>query len=259
MSLSMLTCGVFLLIQENAAREAAQLAQMHTATEPVIHAEPVSAAATQQPESFPTQATLPPKPIELQMLSTMKELYNENPDIVGWVKIDGTNIDYPVMHTPGDPEKYLHLNFNEKTSFGGLPFLDASCSMNPESDNLLIYGHNMKNGTMFRDLMYYDVKTYWQKHKTILFSTLYEEREYEVVAAFYDRVYFPDEDCFKFYQFINAADKEEFNTAVSYFKEKSLYDTGVTAEYGDSLISLVTCAYHVDDGRFVVVAKEVKN
>lgn len=262
-SLSLLSYGVILLIQENEGREAQQLAQMHTATQPVIHAVPVSETATQQPATVPpetaqpSETTLPVETTAPQMLSNMQELYRKNPDIAGWIKIDGSNIDYAVMHTPSDPEKYLHLNFDQKYSFGGLPFIDANCGMDPESDNLLIYGHNMQNGTMFRDLMYYDTKTFWENHKTIRFSTLYEEREYQIVAAFYDRVYFPEEDCFKFYQFIDAADREEFDTAIAYFKEKSLYDTGVTAEYGDSLISLVTCAYHVSDGRFVVVAKKV--
>lgn len=262
-SLSMLSYGVILLIQENADRETAQLAQMHTATDPVIHAKPVTEAATEQRGTVPPETTLPPattlpqETTEPQILSSMEQLYQENPDIAGWVKIDGTNIDYAVMYTPSEPEKYLHLNFSEQYSFAGLPFIDANCSVSPESDNLLIYGHNMNNGTMFRDLMRYDVKTFWEQHKTIRFSTLYEERDYEIVAAFYDRVYAPEEDCFKFYHFIDAADKEEFDTAIAYFKEKSLYDTGVTAEYGDSLISLVTCAYHVSDGRFVVVAKKV--
>jgi len=270
LSLSMLAYGVILLIQENADREAERLAQMHAGTEPTIQAHEVHETAPQQQATVPTETTLPPEttlptestaPAETtppQILSSMEELCRKNPDIAGWIKIDGTRIDYPVMHTPDDPEKYLHLNFDARYSFAGLPFIDSNCSMDPESDNLLIYGHNMENGTMFRDLMYYDMITFWQNHKTIHFSTLYEEREYEVVAAFYDRVYFPEEDCFKFYQFIDAADQKEFDTAIAYFKEKALYDTGVSAQYGDSLLSLVTCAYHVADGRFVVVAREVK-
>lgn len=259
-SVSMLTWGIVLLIRENAERELEFTQPPQAQTEPVIHAQPVPETVTQPttaPATEPT--TLPPETTPPQMLSNMEELYGENPDIVGWIKIDNTRIDYPVMHTPSDPEKYLHLNFDEKFSFGGLPFIDASCSVDPESDNLLIYGHNMQNGTMFRDLMRYDAKTFWQDHSTIHFSTLYEEREYEIIAAFYDRVYYPEEDHFKFYQFIDAADKEEFDTAITYFKLKSLYDTGVSAEYGDSLITLVTCAYHVDNGRFVVVAREVKD
>ena len=86
---------------------------------------------------------------------------------------------------------------------------------------------------------------------------MYEEKTYEIIAAFYDRVYYKYEDCFKFYQFIDAEDEAHFQEAIDYFKKTALYDTGVTAEYGDKLITLVTCAYHVDNGRFVVVAKDV--
>ena len=188
------------------------------------------------------------------MLAKYAPLYEKNHDLFGWLRIDGTAIDYPVMHTPTDPEKYLHTNFAREYSFGGIPFIDANCSAS--SDNLLIYGHNMLDGSMFRSLMKYQDKTYWQAHPTIQFDTLYEEGEYEVLAAFYDRVYYTYEDCFKFYQFIDAADKADFDNAISYFRDKALYDTGVTAAYGDKLISLVTCAYHVEDGRFVVVARK---
>ena len=90
----------------------------------------------------------------------------------------------------------------------------------------------------------------------IKFNTLYEQGEYDVLAAFYDRVYYADENCFKFYRFIKAADKVDYDNAIQNYKEKSLYDTGVTAEYGDKLITLVTCSYHEEHGRFVVVARQ---
>lgn len=195
-------------------------------------------------------------PKEEKMLEDMALLCEENPDIFGWLTIDGTKIDYPVMYTPEEPEKYLHLNFEEEYSLGGLPFIDAGCSISPESDNLLIYGHNMQIGTMFHSLLNYEMKNFWESHPIISLKTLYEEREYEVVSAFYDRVYYTYEDCFKFYQFIDAEDQEDFDEAIAIFKEKSLYDTGISASYGDHLITLITCAYHVDNGRFVVVARE---
>ena len=126
-----------------------------------------------------------------------------------------------------------------------------------ESQNLLIYAHNMPNGTMFRDLMQYQQKNFWQQHPTITFNTLYKEQEYEVIVAFYDRVYYTWETgMFKFYQFIDPETEDEFNDGIAAMKEKELYDTGVTAQYGDQLITLVTCAYHTDHGRFVVVARK---
>lgn len=207
--------------------------------------------------TVPTETTAPTEPTPPQMLNSMAALYAQNPDLVGWVKIDGTNIDYPVMYTPNDPEKYLHLNFEQKYSFSGLPFVDVACSMEPESQNIMIYGHNMNNGTMFRDLTRYDMKTYWKAHPVISFTTLYEERQYEIIAAFYDRVYYETEDYFRFYRFIDPQTREEFDEGIAYFKEHSLYETDVTAEYGDDLLTLVTCAYHVSNGRFVVVAKRI--
>lgn len=215
-------------------------------TQPQITTE-VPTEPSEETEPRETEETLPPR----EILPQYRELYAENEDLWGWVTVGGTAIDYPVMHTPEDGEKYLHLDYSGNYSYGGTPFLDAGCDEN--SDNLLIYGHNMKNGTMFHTLVQYDVQEFWEKHPTFTLNTLYEEREFEVLAVFYDRVYYKTEDCFKFYQLKNVANQEEFDNAVAILKEKSIYDTGVTAQYGDRLAMLVTCAYHVKNGRFVVV------
>ena len=115
----------------------------------------------------------------------------------------------------------------------------------------------MTNGAMFATLMDYKSEKFWKAHPVVKYKTLYEEREYEIIAAFEDRVYYKYEDCFKFYQFIDAEDEAHYQEAMTYYKEHALYDTGVDAQYGDHLITLVTCAYHVEDGRFVVVAREI--
>lgn len=188
-----------------------------------------------------------------EILPQYRELYEENGDIWGWVSIPGTVIDYPVMHTASDPDKYLHLDFSENYNYAGTPYLDAGCDEN--SDNLLIYAHNMKDGTMFQALAKYASREFWEDHPTFVLNTLYEEREFEVLAAFYDRVYYKTEDCFKFYQLKNVENGQEFDSAVEILKEKSIYDTGITAEYGDQLAMLVTCAYHVKNGRFVLVGR----
>lgn len=207
-------------------------------------------------ETQPHETTEPPA-TEPPMLAKYAPLYELNPDMYGWIRIDDTIIDYPVMYAPDEPEKYLHADFENQYSFSGVPFLDGSCT--PESDNLIIYGHNMANGTMFRALTRYEEKSFWEQHPTICFDTLYEEQEYEVLAAFYDRVYYKSETVFKFYQFIDAENEADFEYAMQNYKEKALYDTGVTANYGDQLITLVTCAYHVENGRFVVVARRTSS
>lgn len=206
-----------------------------------------------QPSEAPTEETTEPENIPPEMLAKFVQLYEQNPDLAGWIRIDDTIIDYPVMFTPADPEKYLHLDFDQQYSYAGLPFIHGECSMTPESDNLIIHGHNMRNGTMFKSLHQYAEKSYWEEHPEIYFSNLYEERTYKVVAAFYDRVYYKNEDVFKFYQFIDAEDEDAFNEAVAYYKSMSLYDTGVMPEYGDHFLTLVTCSYHHEYGRFVVI------
>lgn len=216
-----------------------------------------TAAAVETTTAETTVETTVPVETEPQMIASMEAEYLKNQDMVGWIEIEGTKLNYPVMYTPNEKDKYLHMDFDQNWSVGGLPFIEDGCSLDPESDNLIIYGHNMANGTMFHTLMSYDQQAFWEEHPTVKYTTLYEERTYEIIAAFYDRVYYKYEDCFKFYQFINARNEEHFNEAITYYKEHALYDTGVTAEYGDSLITLVTCAYHVDNGRFVVVAKDV--
>lgn len=252
--LCILVCGMAFSLRNRATIQEMETSAPMTAHSPAEASTPTAASMPQAETVTETENTT--IPTEAKMLEDMAALREENSDLFGWLTIAGTKIDYPVMYTPEEPEKYLHLNFEEVYSLGGLPFIDAGCSVNPESDNLLIYGHNMQVGTMFHSLLNYEMKNYWESHPIISLKTLYEEREYEVVAAFYDRVYYTYEDCFKFYQFIDAENQQDFDEAIAIFKEKSLYDTGISASYGDHLITLITCAYHVDNGRFVVVARE---
>lgn len=232
----------------------------------LIPREQPPAETTAPPESTPptessAPTTVPPTTIpeetDAQMLAWIVQNYEKNPDLAGWIKIEGTKLDNPVMYVKDDNNKYLYKNFEGSFSAAGLPYIKGACRLDPESDNLIIYGHNMLDGSMFGDLELYADEEYWKEHPIILFSTLYEEREYEIVAAFFDRIYDDSEDCFKFYEFIHALDEEDFNEAYAYFKEHAEYDTGVEAEYGDNLITLVTCSYHTEDGRFVVVARQI--
>lgn len=191
---------------------------------------------------------------ERSILPQYAKLHEDNADFYGWLSIGGTKIDYPVMYSPDEPGKYLYGDFNGNYSLSGTPFLDELCAS--ESDNLLIYGHNMLDGSMFRGILEYEEPEFCAEHPVIEFDTLYEQQEYEVLAAFYDKIYQQTDDCFKFYQFIDAENEDDYNYAISQFKEKSLYDTGVTAEYGQQLITLITCTYQTENGRFVVVARE---
>ena len=192
--------------------------------------------------------------------------YEQNNDMVGWIRLDGTVIDYPVMHTPDYVDengiigqKYIHRDFNGEESTSGAIFIDFRCTMDPRSDNLILYGHHMRNGTMFKAIMNYENKDFYEEHKIIEFDTLYEKGEYEVFSAFRDRIYNSTDTNYKFYYFIDSETKEDFDYNIENLCSKSLYDTGVVPEYGDELIMLVTCAYHTNEGRFVVCARKVKD
>lgn len=208
-------------------------------------------------DSVEATPTPTPEPTPTPMLPEMAELYEKNNDVVGWIKIPDTKIDYAVVHTPDDPQKYLYMDLEGKWSGFGTIFIDGACSMEPRSTNLLFHGHNMLNGSMFRALGDYKNERFFDEHPIIEFSTLYENKQYEIFAVVRDRIYHNYEDCFKYYEFLDPATEEEFNEGITYFKEHSLYDTGITPVYGDNLITLSTCAYHVENGRMVVVAREI--
>ena len=135
--------------------------------------------------------------------------------------------------------------------------MDKDCDVLKPSTNLILYGHHMKNGQMFGDLDLYSSEEYFKEHRYIQFDTIYEKGTWEVMYVFRSRVYSEEEIVFKYYQFIDALSEQEFNSNMQEMAAMSLYDTGVTAQYGDRLLTLSTCDYEEADGRFVVVAKKV--
>ena len=191
------------------------------------------------------------------VLDEYKTLYEKNKKLIGWLKIDDTIIDYPVMQT-SDNDYYLDHNFNQEYDKNGSLFLDCDSSIYPRSTNLIIYGHHMKSGQMFGQLQMYAKESYAKKHSVIQFDSIYEEGTYQVMYVFRSQVYNEDDLVFKYYQFIQANSEEEFNSYMEEMAAMSLYDTGVTASYGDSLLTLSTCDNSQTDGRFVVVAKRIK-
>ena len=197
-------------------------------------------------------------PVVTERMLKVKELKQENADIVGWLEIDGTNINYPVLQGK-DNDYYLKHNYKHKYISTGSIFLDKDYDWNKPSSNLLIYGHRNKVGLMFDELIKYKDETFYKEHKTIRFTTADEDAEYEIMSAFKSRVYYKDEkNVFRYYYFIDAENKEEYDEYVTNSKEVSLYDTGFTAKYGEQLITLSTCDYEVENGRFVVVAVKRK-
>lgn len=191
-----------------------------------------------------------------EVLDEYKNLYNSNKRLIGWLKIDDTKIDYPVMQTTNN-EYFLNHNFNQQSDRNGALFLDKDCDVLEPSTNLIIYGHHMKSGNMFGTLDKYSSEEFYKEHPVIQFDSIYEKGTYEVMYVFRSKIYSEEDVVFKYYQFIDAGSEQEFNSNMQEMASMSLYDTGVTASYGDRLLTLSTCDYYVDDGRFVVVAKRV--
>lgn len=193
---------------------------------------------------------------EREILDEYKALYNKNKKLIGWIKIDDTVIDYPVMQTVNN-EYYLNHNFNQEEDKNGCIFMDCKCDVVKGCDNIILYGHHMQSGKMFGTLNKYSQEAYFKEHPRIQFDTIYEKGEYEVMYVFRSKVYSEEDVTFKYYQFINAGSEKEFNSYMNEMAVLSLYDTGVTAVYGDRLLTLSTCDYQENQGRFVVVAKRV--
>jgi len=213
----------------------------------------------------------------------LSELYAQNSDLVGWIHVDDTRIDYPVMQTPEDPEFYLHRDFKKEYSDSGTPFLDAGSVVMPRvvaaddavygsfaegetlsvTWNWLIYGHHMMYGNMFAGLDKFEDQAFWEEHPVFTFNVYEPETgttytaDYEIFAVSRSEIKPEDSTAFKYYQYASYIDEETFNEYVAGVKAESSFDTGITPVYGEQLITLSTCAYHVDEGRFYVVGRRV--
>ena len=188
-------------------------------------------------------------------------LYNQNKRLIGWLEIadiDGEPfLEYPVMQTT-DNEYYLTHGFNQENDKNGCIFMDCNCDAIKPSDNLILYGHHMQSGRMFGNLVKYEDYNFYLTHRIIKFDTIYEHGEYEVMYAFRTSLKTEDDISFKYYQFIDANGAEEFNSYMNEMASMALYDTGVTAVWGDHLLTLSTCDYEEKNGRFAVVARKIE-
>ena len=179
-------------------------------------------------------------------------LFEQNQDFIGWISIDGTNINYPVMQTPDNPDYYLKHSFEKSWSDYGVPYIDEACIMGI-SNNVVIYGHNMRNGSMFSELCNYIDEEFWREHPVIHFDTLSSLGEYEIVAVF---KFNTNKETFKYNEWATM-NEAEFSAYMQEVHAREIYDTGIDAVYGDQLLTLSTCESTYKNGRFVVVAKKV--
>lgn len=218
-------------------------------------------AATQETTQAATQATVAPETTaptqatEPQMLPGYKEIYEQNQDTVGWLKIGETKLNYPVLQTPSDPNFYLYRDFDKKDNVYGSVYAWSEADINKPSDNITLFGHNMKDGSMFACLHSYASKETWEKNPLIFFDTLYEYHTYKIFAVF--KTSGNTGEGFAYHEYVDAANEQDFDDFISTCKSLSFYDTGITPKYGDKIICLSTCDYSLENGRFVVAAVRI--
>ena len=234
-----------------------------------VKPKPTKPAPT-EPGTLPTdpstgETIVPPttEPVETeppQILEFLQDTYNQNNDTIGWIYVPDTKISYPVMQTGLDrKDYYLKRNFNKRSSDWGAIYVREVCDVFDPSDNLTLYGHHMKDGSMFSGLDAYKRKNFWQQQPYIYFSNLYESHEYKVFAVF--KTSANAGEGYPYHQFVDAANQEEFDAFIAAVKSLSIasgyYETGITPQYGDKIITLSTCEYTLENGRFVVCAVRV--
>lgn len=240
--------GRYLVQGKQEADRFDELSQMkdNAATQPAVTTVPET---TEAPTETTAETTAPTEP---QPLAEYQALHEMNSDMVGWLKIEGTKLDYPVLQTPDNPNYYLYRNFDKADSSRGAIYAREECDINEPSDNITIYGHNMADGSMFAALNNYTNKNTWENNNLIIFDTLTEYHTYKIFAVFKTSANLGEG--FSYHQFVDAADEKEFNDFVATCKRLSFYDTGITPVYGDKLICLSTCEYTLNNGRLVVAA-----
>ena len=199
--------------------------------------------------------TTPDGAINKPILREYRSLYEMNPDLVGWIKIEDTRVNYPVMQSPDRVDYYLDHNFNKNYNEYGCIYVRETCDVNTPSDNVTIYGHNMYDNSMFGDLDEYLSKEFWEEHDTITFDTLTEHHTYKIFAVF--KTTASVGEGFAYHSFENAAGAADFNEFIAECKELAFYETGITPQYGDKIICLSTCEYTLVNGRLVVAAVRV--
>lgn len=205
------------------------------------------------------EATTPKEETTTQNLTVLPEyaeLIQQNPEMVGWISIDDTGINYPVVQK--DNTYYLTHGFDQSNNTNGSIFMDERCSIVSPTINTIIYGHNMKSGMMFGGLKNYLQAGYLESHKYIQFNTIYEKRTYEIVAVCLSEVQYQDEDAYRYYDFITSTSAQDLQDFVENVDSLAVYGNADGLTLQDKLLTLSTCNSYTEDGRLFVVAKQVQ-
>ncbi len=204
---------------------------------------PIPVVIEDVPESTPATEQRP-------VLEVMKSYIEQNDDTVGMIKIEDTAIDYPVTYS-GDNEFYMTHDFDKKKSKAGTIYLDYRCDTKYPTKNMILYGHHMKDGSMFADLIKFKDEKFFNKHLMIRFDTLYEELEWEVFTAYVTDTSF-------YYINTDFHNDEEWLDFIRTCQDKSQYQTDIELKADDVILTLSTCTYEYDDARYVVQARLIR-
>ena len=196
-------------------------------------------------------------PKTLTVLPEYEGYLKENPDFIGWLVVPDTQVNYPVLQGD-DNGYYLNHGFDGKEDSAGIPFMDYRCDYINPTTNTIIYGHNMNNGSMFGELSKYLEQSFYESHQVITLDTIYEKREYRVVAVCLSEVQYQDNNNFRYYNFINADNDAEYDAFLETIKELSVYGNYIDIQKTDKLLTLSTCNNYTEDGRLFIVAKRIK-
>lgn len=211
--------------------------------------------ATMPQEEEPVQNPTEETPTEPGILPELQALYEQNQDLAGWLSIPAINVDYPVMHAPDRKNYYLYRDFQGENNSHGSLYIWEEADLQTPSMALTVFGHHMKNGTMFGDLKKFQKKSFWEENQTFTLTSLYERREYRIFAVLVTTTTIGK--AFNYHSFTGGT-QEEYEEMVNKFKGYSLFETGITPEYGDEIVCLSTCDYSITNGRLVVVAVREK-
>ena len=206
------------------------------------------------------EAVVPEAAADDPLLLYYRDLAVDNPDMIGWISIPDTPVDYPVMFSPEEPQFYLSRDFNRNYTFEGIPFLDERCDANAPSDNLIVYGHNMRSGRMFGSLSKYRDADYRLEHPLISFDTLDERRVYRVYAGFVVQVSGDPEDAdMVCYRVDLTSDEEQLQALLDFVSDHALFvDPELAPELHDQLLTLSTCTSVRKSERFILMAIRVE-
>lgn len=193
-----------------------------------------------------------------KQIEKIKELMQTNSDIKGWIQIEDTKVNYPILQSDNN-EYYLNHNYKKEKSKYGSIYLKSGIDIDDNNSNLILYGHNMKDGEMFKTLLDYADKNYYNEHKQVTIITQNEKRKYQIIAAFKSRIFYKDEkNVFRYYNYTTFKNENMYNEYISNINKIKLYDTEITATYGEQLLTMITCEYSIENGRMIVVAKRIE-